>query len=188
MNYIKLSKSYWEQSYYNDYEKILTSKNEKLRYTYISNLVENKTYILDLGCGTGYLEKFLSNCIKYVGVDISKNAIKIAKENKKNIDSIFICNRIEDYIPKNFFDIIIFNESLYYIKEQYETVNKFFKYLKPSGKIIISIYFPEQNHRSYDVFKNLYDNILSWSFFIESIKNISSGRKRWKIITLTRLN
>lgn len=188
MNYIELSKSYWEQSYYNDYDKILTSKNEKLRYTYLSNLTGNKTYILDLGCGTGYLEKFLPNCKKYVGVDISKRAIKIAKKNKKNIDSVFICNRIEDYIPKCCFDVIIFNESLYYIKEQYETVNKFFKYLNPSGKIIISIYFPKQNHRSYDVFRNLHDSILSWGFFIESIKNISSGGKRWKIISLTKLN
>lgn len=119
--------------------------DEELRYStivkYIQNTGINKPKILDLGCGFGALKEYL-NPQDYgfcTGVDISSVAIKRAK-SKYYPNCEFIVADIHRFFPDSTFDIIIFNEVLYYLDNQIEIVERFATNLNPGGYFIFSFY------------------------------------------------
>jgi ubiquinone/menaquinone biosynthesis C-methylase UbiE len=68
--------------------------------------------ILDFGCGTGYLYKYLQKSgfkVKYTGIDISSEAIKFAKKiyNKENNCNFILANILERNLKKKFDHILI---------------------------------------------------------------------------------
>lgn len=116
---------------------------------YFKYFIKFSGSILDLGCGQGILHKRFAgeNYSKYVGIDISEKAIIRAK---LNIDqkSSFICQDLQKYEPDQMYDLIVFNESLYYFEKPLELLNKYKNYLNPDGKIIISMWDnPERNNK-----------------------------------------
>mgnify|MGYP003348367820 CR=1 FL=1 len=78
-----------------------------------SNVVkESEANVLDIGTGTGIIPISLKSRNKnwnIFGLDISLNALKLAKENatKNNVEIEFIHTSIFDYSPTLKFDIII---------------------------------------------------------------------------------
>lgn len=119
--------------------------DEKQRYDTIVDFIKqsgiDKPRILDLGCGYGALNQYLNpNDYSFcLGVDISSRAIKMAKA-KKYPQSEFLAINIHDFIPNEKFDIIIFNEVLYYLDNQLEVVSRFSSYFKAEGYFIFSFY------------------------------------------------
>lgn len=119
--------------------------DEKERYNTIVNFIKqtgiNKPSILDLGCGYGALNQYLeqNDFGSALGIDISSCAIKMAKD-KNYSQSDFLAINIHDFIPKQKFDIIIFNEVLYYLDNQLEIVSRFSEYLNDEGYFIFSFY------------------------------------------------
>jgi len=118
---------------------------EELRYDKIVEFIKSceieKVTILDLGCGYGALNRYLAS-EKYeycLGVDLSKNAISKAKKQKYKKSSFLVAD-IHKFIPNKKFDIIIFNEVLYYLDNQMEVVEKYAKYLNDDGYFIFSFY------------------------------------------------
>lgn len=96
--------------------------------------------VLDVGCGEGPIADFLTPLQKYhyVGMDISKEAIQIAKK-VRGPPLRFVQSASLDFLPKRKFDVIIFSDMLYY--DDYEEVlRKYRSFLNPSGIIIISIF------------------------------------------------
>ena len=189
MKYIKLSKKFWDESYMNGYANVMSAEKELVRYKKIVELIESTGEIkrvLDLGCGNGLLENMVSNQHQYVGVDISSCAIKIADANKKHFHSIFVCDDICTYNPLSEFDVIIFNESLYYIENARKVVERYFNYLQKCGSMVISIYVPNEQHRSYRVFDELCRSVLLWGYDISKDENISGGDCRWRLICLKK--
>ena len=73
----------------------------------------SKKTILDIGTGSGCLAVTLSNHLSsnVIGVDSSKEAIRVAKKNNLLTSNKvnFINCKIEDYIPLESFDIIVSN-------------------------------------------------------------------------------
>lgn len=73
----------------------------------------SKKNILDIGTGSGCLAVTLSNHLSsnVIGVDSSKEAIRVAKKNNLLTSNKvnFINCKIEDYIPLESFDIIVSN-------------------------------------------------------------------------------
>ena len=68
---------------------------------------------LDLGCGDGYFATIATeHNYKYLGIDISKDMIDLARKNSPNLDFV-ICSTTEvlEHIPSKFnkFDIILSN-------------------------------------------------------------------------------
>ncbi len=96
--------------------------------------------ILDICCGDGFLCDFLSviNYKRYIGIDISREAIRQAllRQNKR---ACFIKTEASNYIPESQFDIIIFNECLYYFNDPLSIVKRYERYLKSGGYFIISM-------------------------------------------------
>lgn len=97
--------------------------------------------ILEIGCGEGAVSDFLkiSQMSRYVGVDISQEAITLAKK-KRSINGVrFIHSAAHKFQPSLKFDIIVFSEVLYYT--EYEKIlDQYSTYLTPKGIIIISIF------------------------------------------------
>jgi len=75
--------------------------------------------------------------LEYVGIDISREAIQIALSRYPS--TYFIIADIEKYQHDSLFDMIIFNESLYYTKRPVNVMKKYEKNLKPNGIFIVSM-------------------------------------------------
>jgi 2-polyprenyl-3-methyl-5-hydroxy-6-metoxy-1,4-benzoquinol methylase len=86
--------------------------------------------VLDVGCGEGLLQQRLglSGYSKYVGIDISETAINEASSRQDEKTS-FICADAVTYTPNELFDVIVFNEALYYFDEPLKMVGKYIQYL-----------------------------------------------------------
>ncbi len=119
--------------------------SEKKRYDVIVDLIKfskiDSPKILDLGCGYGALNQYL-NQNEYdflLGIDLSSNAIQRAKD-KNYPNSKFQIADIHQFIPDEKFDVIIFNEVLYYLDNQLEIVERFSKYFNEKGFFIFSFY------------------------------------------------
>ena len=69
-----------------------------------------------MGCGEGIIQEKIGtfNYNKYLGIDISDEAIKKGM-NKKNEKTFFQLVDIFNFNTNETFDVIIFNEILYYI-------------------------------------------------------------------------
>jgi predicted TPR repeat methyltransferase len=118
---------------------------ESLRYEAIVNQIKktqiNNPTILDLGCGYGALNDYLkiTDYASFVGVDFSSNAIQRAIA-KNYPNSEFLVADIHQFSPKNTFDIIIFNEVLYYLEDQMGIITKCYNYFTSQGYFIFSFY------------------------------------------------
>ena len=116
--------------------KLYNNVNNKLLEFYN---FENK--ILDIGCGTGLIDREIKKINKksyIVGVDISEEAIKIAK---KYIDETYLLNLDNDKLPdfKNKFDIIILGDILEHLKRPDIFLSDLREYLNINGKILLSV-------------------------------------------------
>ena len=74
----------------------------------------------------------------YVGIDVSTVAIERASF-KKNNKNLFIASRIEDFKTDDKFDVIIFNECLYYMQEPLKTLQHYESILARRGVFIVSM-------------------------------------------------
>ena len=107
---------------------------------FISEL-KPKSYVLDLGCGDGYITEYLNKqCLKAIGMDFSEEMIKLGKEKYPNIEFINddILN-IEKHFKENSLDGAIAIYSLYFIPR--EQLNDFLESLsrimKKGAKLLI---------------------------------------------------
>ena len=122
---------------------------EKTRYEKIIEFIKathiDKPRILDLGCGYGALNSYLkeSDYSTITGVDLSATAICRAK--KQNfINSSFITADLNQYNTNEQYDIVIFNEVLYYLEDQENIVSRFVKDTD-SSYLVISLFKNSDN-------------------------------------------
>jgi SAM-dependent methyltransferase len=126
------------------------------RWAYIGQLHENSRYwtligymhsfkgggeYLDVSCGDGVLfERFkLLGYQRYVGIDISDVAIdRLCTYNDDRTNFIQADGNVHE--PSGRFDVIVFNESLYYLRNPIRSLERYAQSLKPGGSIIISTY------------------------------------------------
>lgn len=98
------------------------------------------TRILDIGCGNGKMLRYLqnrTNC-SICGFDYSANAIKTAIEHSGLNDEFRegIIGEIE--YPKEYFDVIISMDTMYFAKDMSEFVGQMKEWLKSDGTIFVA--------------------------------------------------
>ena len=104
------NKNHWYDGLF--YDKII-APNQDGMFRKIKSLIQPESEILDVGCGTGRLEFFLSDkCKKVTGIDLSEKNIKQAerKLRKSNQDNInFKHVGFDNFIKSNLlnFDYVI---------------------------------------------------------------------------------
>lgn len=147
----------------------------------VENL-EDGSKVLDVGTAIGDYPKYLTEkCNKnfeVVGIDSSKNMIKIAMENAPKADFKVMDMRMLDF-PDNYFNAIICLATLIHVDDDttIKILEKFDSILKDSGIIIINvmehidgnkeIYQKEPFNPKYNTYFNRYSKI----FFIEWFEN-----------------
>lgn len=114
----------------------------------IAHLVEihsNNGCILDMGCGTGRLLRELNptTFTQYTGVDISEIAIESAITRCQDFPlhegkAEFIVADILEFRPQRDYDVIVFQECLFYLKRDQivEIVSRYSTHLTQNGAII----------------------------------------------------
>jgi ubiquinone/menaquinone biosynthesis C-methylase UbiE len=96
---------------------------------------------LDFGCGIGGWSVFLQKTFGFtiVGMDISKEAVKFAKENYSNENACFLVGDCQNPpFRKEVFDIIFSSDVLGHVPDVMQALKEMFTLLKKEG--IASIY------------------------------------------------
>jgi 2-polyprenyl-3-methyl-5-hydroxy-6-metoxy-1,4-benzoquinol methylase len=119
--YIHATKEKWETQYARGWWDYLGQMDQLGRYSVIAgycNYIKPGGSILDLGCGEGILQEKMRayGYSRYVGVDLSAEAIAGAS-NRRDDKTSFIAADAETYKPECSFDVIVFNELLYYLQD-----------------------------------------------------------------------
>lgn len=139
---LKKFQDQWDKEFSSDKWSYLNfNSTEKARHAIIGMYCRHffsKGRILDVGCGEGTLIDFLntSQRKKYLGIDLSKVAINIAKKKRR---AKFLCIDASSFSSKEKFDVIIFNEMLYYVNDKV-ILRKYSRYLRNNGVFIIFLY------------------------------------------------
>ena len=133
----------WDKEYANGFGEVLKLPQERAHYAtlvdFMASAGKNRT-ILDVGCGEGGLLDLLGPCgyEKYLGVDFSEVALKRAAQ-RANASTAFVHASAESFVPGERFDVIVFNECLYYFHEPLRVLQRYPQYLAPGGIILISM-------------------------------------------------
>lgn len=141
----------WDFMYKNcNYVEKMQDKSQQARYLRIKNLISElappSSAVLDVGCGTanGFAIWREAGIGSFEGIDIAKSAIVSARHSYADVPSArFTCTSMQEYDSEGRkFDVVIFNESLYYIASVAEAVamaTKAASLLKPRGHLVISM-------------------------------------------------
>ena len=100
--------------------------------------------VLEVGCGDGYILYRLQEELDGLdchGIDVSENAIAVAKEN---VEGKFEVMNAEEQLPEGKYDTVICLEVLEHLKEPEELAKKMFDLLVPGGRLLISV--PIEKH------------------------------------------
>jgi trans-aconitate methyltransferase len=106
----------------------------------------NKGRVLDIGCGPGILASLLNSDSfeYYCGVDASPEAIARAQK-RKNEKIDFEIGDIQNYKCRDKFDLIVFEESLYYVPFfRRQLLKRYAQQLQPGGVFVVTVAHPNR--------------------------------------------
>ena len=131
----------------------LESLQELPRYAVISAYCAHRrsaVSVLDLGCGTGVLRRWLRPELlaDYVGVDLSEVAIECARREVKDVGT-FVAADVATFAPSRRFDVIVFNEVLYYFADPGDILRRYASALENGGFFIISLWESPESDRAW---------------------------------------
>jgi SAM-dependent methyltransferase len=108
------------------------------RYNWAISFANKKSDILEIACGPGIGSDCINESSKsYIGIDIDKELVKIAKENNPKVEFKILNIESNNFFQDKKFDIIIIFEAIYYMNN----IDDFFltidSLLKENGKLLI---------------------------------------------------
>lgn len=147
-----MPKEIWEAEYLSGNYDHLEGLKELPRYSVIAgycHYLKPGGSILDVGCGEALLLERLdrSRFSEYVGIDISDVAIRRASRVAHG-RTRFICADVEVFTPPGLFDVIVFNECLYYLMDPVGVLRRYEQSLNRDGIIIASMFSPRERNRA----------------------------------------
>ncbi|HDO35742.1 MAG TPA: class I SAM-dependent methyltransferase [Nitrospirae bacterium] len=162
----------WDGRDYQQFSKYQTEEGIKL----IELLnVRNGESILDVGCGNGLLTLDIAkNDPKglVLGIDSSGDMLKKAEENKREQDVGNVDFQLKDAPSvdyENRFDAIFSNSVLHWIKDHGELLTRFYKALKPGGRVALGF----ASRGNIDSFLEIINHIMEDDEFSTSFKGFN---------------
>jgi 2-polyprenyl-3-methyl-5-hydroxy-6-metoxy-1,4-benzoquinol methylase len=136
--------------------------------------------VLDLGCGEGVLLQQIPATarVDYTGVDLSQVAITEATTRIRDASlERFVCGDIEKFeaVNRSPFDVIVFNEVLYYVADPSATVTRYRNILAADGIVIVSVF-----HRKARTWKRVDESLANQRLQTTFVRDASSG-KAWHL-------
>ena len=103
------------KEFYENYWKIRGKSGFRPRYEIFLNWIEPGSKVLELGCGDGYFGELLvkDKKVDYLGIDVSGEGLKIARERGLKVEKFDIQNGLERVSGK--FDYVVMSEFLEHI-------------------------------------------------------------------------
>jgi ubiquinone/menaquinone biosynthesis C-methylase UbiE len=148
--------------YYNRLSKVL------------KELINPNSTVLDIGCGTGTLLASINPKLG-VGVDISRNMIRIAKQKYRDRKNLSFVEGDAEFLPLNKkFDYIVMIDLIEHLDDVFNTFENLQRYCSPKTKIIISSINPLWSvplHVLEKLNLKMPEGVHNW-ISIEDIKNI----------------
>lgn len=98
--------------------------------------------LLDVGCGSGYITRYFSDLgIKAIGVDISKEKVKVAKKKIATTGSFILASGLKLPFRNQYFATIILNDVLEHVPYDlaYPILIEIKRILKMEGMLYISV-------------------------------------------------
>jgi 2-polyprenyl-3-methyl-5-hydroxy-6-metoxy-1,4-benzoquinol methylase len=107
----------------------------------VLRVLKPDAFILEVGCGPGILMRRLRKVgyANYCGVDQSKKAIEQAKVDENETTRFEVADA-ETFQPLERYDVIVFNEMMFYLANPRKTFLRYAKHLRQGGVLIISMY------------------------------------------------
>ena len=138
-----ISQERWEQEYRDGCWSHLHNARELAHYSVITGYYTHYRpggSLLDVGCGEGVLQRRLCalGYVRYLGIDSSQEAIGRA-QTERDARTEFRCADAETFTPQERFDVIVYNEVLYYLKDPVNVVRRLAHALNPEGVAIVSM-------------------------------------------------
>lgn len=121
-------------------------KNEMLRNHHLFNIIKKQIdveKIIDIGCGTGYLDYLMANDGKQIiGVDLSKSSLSLFKEVADKFGIKQIHENLFNIELKNF-DFVISQEVLEHLENYESAISKMSEFIKENGFGLFCVPFNE---------------------------------------------
>jgi len=136
-----------EENKYYDENIVIDINDTNNTHSIIASKIKEKSTVLDIGCGSGYIGVLLKDkkC-KVYGIDVDSKALEIAKSKDcyKNVFNFSITEKENENYKKFFkekieFDYIIFADVLEHVVNPGEIIFELSKKLKKDGEILISL-------------------------------------------------
>ncbi|RHY81399.1 hypothetical protein DYB37_003339 [Aphanomyces astaci] len=102
--------------------------------------------VLDVGCGIGGGDFYMAKTfgVSVVGIDLSTNMVHRALEQSvadPTVDAEFeVCDATTKEYPAGSFDVIYSRDTILHIQDKLGLFEKFYRWLKPGGRVLISDY------------------------------------------------
>lgn len=172
-------RSNWDAEHTGGHWEYLRNTSEIARYGIISSYCHSYSSgggLLDHGCGQGILRDHLNpNSFNgYVGIDLSADAINKASHPQISVPSCFTVGDVETYSPDQVFDVIVFNEMLYYLSDPAAVVQRYQPFLSPGGVFVVSMF---DMIKSRKVWQSLERN----HRLMESSRAVNQGGHSWTV-------
>lgn len=105
--------------------------------------------VLDAACGPGkYAEVLIDQGAEVTAFDLSPKMIENAKTRNPKHGTFFVhdLEKPFDSLPNETFDIVLCALAMHYVENWDLTIREFYRVLKPTGKLIISVEHPFFEH------------------------------------------
>ncbi len=108
----------------------------------LNKYLKRRMRVVDIGCGAGTLDFYISDKVKGVyGVDISKNAVKMANQSAKNMSIHNVAFDVCDFpnkVLKGMYDFVIFTEVIEHLEDDKKALTEINKLLNKDGILFLS--------------------------------------------------
>ena len=150
----------------NVYEKIAQRFNHSRAYkwnwieTFLQKLNKN-SLVYDIGCGSG--RNMMYEGLNFIGIDNCQNFIKICQTKNLNVIN---ANSINIPLENNSADAIICIAMFHQLSNNENRINTLLemkRLIKPSCKILLSVWSINQPPKTKRIFKRYGNNIVDWN-------------------------
>ena len=137
------SKDAWEREYDHGDWRFLQGDEEAERYGWLVERIDRRLVpvsVLDVGYGEGVLlaRSRPRELQAYTGVDLSEVAISSARESHPKAD--FVVAAAEDFAPPPTYDLVVFNEIVYYLRDPIGEVERYLQFVAEGGELLLSVF------------------------------------------------
>jgi ubiquinone/menaquinone biosynthesis C-methylase UbiE len=145
-NWISMQNKFEERAFFDEWTEskeydVLTQNGYDTIIRDFRRLIGNRLLkgrrAIDLGCGTGAFTRklFQDSDAELFGLDISENAINLAKKNEKKIK--FIVGDTENLqFEESYFDLVVFSGILHHFPDEKKCLAEGYRVLKKGGCMI----------------------------------------------------